>query len=79
MPISTTSVFTCDRDGTVSAEVAAPENMPSVRSPPEGWMRILWDGVREGDTTMASGTGFLCPACVAAFKEFVGPPYSEKF
>jgi hypothetical protein len=79
MPLNTTSVFTCDRDGVQSAPVEAENTFPINLTAPEGWVRINWDGVREGDTILASGTGFLCPACVAAFKEFIGPPYSEKF
>lgn len=77
MPISTKSVFVCDRDGTVSAEIAAPDT--NVRTPPEGWMRIVWDAVPEGQTTLASGSGFLCPACVVQFKEFVGLSESALF
>jgi hypothetical protein len=78
MPISTQSTFVCDRDGVTGGPVDADPNMSAVTHPPEGWMRIMWDGVREGTTSMVSGTGFLCPACTAAFKAFIGPPENER-
>ena len=72
MPISTKSVFICDRDGVRSTEVDAKENMTAVSTPPEGWMRIMWDALPEGETVPTNGNGYLCPACVAAFRQFIG-------
>jgi hypothetical protein len=77
--ITTKSVFICDRDGRQSAEVRAPDNMPSVMQPPEGWMRIVWDCVPAGETKLVSNKGYMCPACSAAFKEFVGLSESNLF
>jgi hypothetical protein len=72
MPISTQTTFICDRDGVTAGPISAEANMAAVRAPPEGWMRIMWDGVPTGEEVMASGTGFLCPGCVTAFKTFIG-------
>jgi hypothetical protein len=71
MPISTTSTFTCDRDGTVSEPVVI--DAAAVISPPQGWARLLVDTVPGGsDASMKSVTGFLCPACVEAFNTWLG-------
>jgi len=71
MPLSTTTTFTCDRDG-VTAQVTGPT--ASVNPPPD-WGRMLYDfKTGQADQSVQSLTGFLCPTCSAAFQSFMDQP-----
>ena len=70
MSVSTTSTFTCDRDG-VTGEGTS--DMATV-NPPVGWARMNFDEFSQGQGGGASPPvmGHLCPTCVAAFREWMG-------
>lgn len=72
MPLSTTTTFTCDRDG-VTAEGTAEA---ATVNPPVGWARLMMDVFSQGAGGGASPPvhGYLCPTCVDAFREWIGPP-----
>lgn len=69
MSMSSSAVFTCDRDGVVSAPQAGWPNQAMVPTP-EGWSRF---GVDQGTGggSVQSHVGHLCPACSAAFNDFL--------
>jgi len=70
MPISTTSTFTCNRDG-VTAEGVGAENAMSVNLP-EGWGRMMCDeALPPGGAPQFNVTAYLCPTCVAALREWM--------
>ncbi|HKU98173.1 MAG TPA: hypothetical protein VJR58_22975 [Vineibacter sp.] len=69
MPLTTTTIFTCDRDG-VTAEATAEA---AAVNPPPGWGRMFYDFRQgEGDASTQNRSGFLCPTCAEAFREFMG-------
>jgi len=72
MPISTSTVFTCDRDGVVSEPIVSPT--AAAPMPPKDWGRLLADITQSAgqSANLKSVTGFLCPACMAAFQTFMG-------
>jgi len=72
MPLSTTTTFTCDRDGTIAESTSD----AATANPPVGWARLMMDEFAQGAGGGVSPPvhGHLCPACVAAFREFMGPP-----
>jgi hypothetical protein len=61
MPLSTTTIFTCDRDG-VTAEVTSSEQ---TTHPPDDWGRMFYDRGTE------HVEAHLCPACADALKVFM--------
>ena len=69
MPISTTTIFTCNRDG-VTAEGTGGENASTVNLP-EGWGRFNCDeALAEGGGFFAV-TSYLCPQCLAALRDWM--------
>jgi hypothetical protein len=69
MSMSSSAVFTCDRDGAVSAPQAGWPNQPMVPLP-DGWSRFGVDN-STGGGSVQSHVGHLCPACTAAFNDFL--------
>jgi hypothetical protein len=71
MPVTTTAVFKCDRDGVESGSIPAAPNMVSV-NPPSGWARLMVDTApADGTQPVYTVTGFLCPGCAALFETFM--------
>ena len=69
MSINASAVFTCDRDGAVSAQMAGWPNTMAVPLP-DGWSRFNIDQATGGGTVQ-SHVGHLCPMCAAAFVAFL--------
>jgi hypothetical protein len=69
MSMSTTAIFTCDRDGVVSASQPGWPNQPMVPLP-DGWSRFGLDN-STGGGNVQSHVGHLCPQCTAAFQQFL--------
>lgn len=69
MPVSSVATFTCDRDGVVAESTTS----SNVANPPAGWARLMADEVSQGGSegVLPMRTGYLCPACVAAFQAFM--------
>jgi hypothetical protein len=74
MPITTSAVFKCDRDGTESPPIEAGPNMLSV-TPPNGWSRVMVDVPHatpaEGQQAMVMVKGYLCPKCAGEFVDWI--------
>jgi hypothetical protein len=72
MPITTTAVFKCDRDGTESSAIEGKLNMLSVDTA-TGWARLMIDvpAASEGEP-MRSIKGYLCPKCAGEFADWMG-------
>ena len=71
MPLTSKTVFVCDRDGTQSPEIDGPPANTSIVPAPADWLQFNWLTTPTGDATK-NGAGYLCPACAAAFREFMG-------
>jgi hypothetical protein len=69
MSMSAAAIYTCDRDGTVSASVPGWPNTMAVPLP-DGWTRFNVDQ-SQGGGAVISHVGHLCPACAAAFVIFL--------
>ena len=74
MPITTTSTFTCDRDGTASEPSAG---MPA------GWSTVQFATTTEAPAPMTgtmpmSASLILCPNCTAAFRAFRETPGAKE-
>jgi hypothetical protein len=70
MTMTANATFTCDRDGAVAGPVNTAPNMPGFQLP-EGWSRFNVDRAATPESGTTTSTGHLCPACSAAFVEFM--------
>lgn len=72
MPVTSSSTFTCDRDG---FQATAEADGPMV-NPPKDWVRLLADSQRGDNPNQPTQNmnGFLCPTCAEAFFTFMDQP-----
>jgi hypothetical protein len=71
MSMTSKTTFVCDRDSTVAADIEGPPPNSQLTPPPTDWMSI-----QAFVSPPAGGAGrfqamHLCPACAAAFNEFL--------